>query len=351
MVEVIVNTGRGSATETRLKNVLKDGNFHYREDQNPIFGSLFLLGYLTTAFSLFKSIRESNSDKTVVLSKGNLISFFLAIMLKFTRYRVILDNDDYEPAISREYYTSGEQGLISHLLTYPAYFITPFLCNHMVVVSEHVEEKFLKVGYSEEKITIIRNGASDCFFSNYSDSAVQELREEFGLEDSKIFGYLGTLKPQSSLMKFIPVFQQISESEDVKLVIVGDGSLRSDLEKQVKSCDISEKVIFTGMIDYSDVPDYLQIFDIAVLPLEDNEHNRGRCSVKMFEYMAAGLPIIADSVGEVKNVLPEKYRVEEDWQSSCLELIGDIPESPTYPYEDYSWGVRAEEYSKVLRSK
>lgn len=347
--EVIVNTGRGSATETRLRNIFDDSSgFHYAEDHETRLDGVFFLDYVANAFSLYRDLRSLEIDDNIVLSKANLTNLFLSFLLKFSSAKVILDNDDYEPAISKEYYEAGDQGLISHLLTYPAFYITPFLCDHMVVVSVYLEEKFFSLGYPEEKISLIRNGADAEFFSDYSEQKVDEIRKSNSLEGYSIIGYLGTLKPQSSIDKFFPIFKElVDEDGDVRLMIVGGGPEKEKLEERTKELGIDDKVIFTGMVDHSEVPNYLQIFDLAILPLEDNEHNKGRCSVKMFEYMAAGLNIVADGVGEVKNVLSESSIVksEKDWVDLCLKALEDG--YTPYGEEDYAWRFRAQEYQKL----
>lgn len=351
MAEVVVNTGRGSATDTRLRNIF-DGSssFHYVEDHETRLDGVFFLSYVATAFSLYRDLKSAEIDDNIVLSKANLTNLFLSFLLKFSSSRVILDNDDYEPAISREYYEAGDQGVISHLLTYPAFYITPFLCDHMVVVSVYLEEKFSSLGYPEERISLIRNGAEAEFFSDYSEQKVDEIKKSNGLEGYQIIGYLGTLKPQSSIDKFFPIFKELAEEDgEVRLVIVGGGSEEEKLEERTRELGIEDRVIFTGMVDHSEVPDYLQVFDLAILPLEDNEHNEGRCSVKMFEYMAAGLNIVADGVGEVENVLPKSSiaKSEKDWVDLCLTSLnkGEV----SYNEEEYSWTFRSEDYEEVLR--
>jgi glycosyltransferase involved in cell wall biosynthesis len=355
LAEVVVNTGRGSATETRLRNIFDDStSFHYAEDHETRLDGVFFLDYVANAFSLYRDLRSSEIDDNIVLSKANLTNLFLSFLLKFSSAKVILDNDDYEPAISKEYYEAGDQGLISHLLTYPAFYITPFLCDHMVVVSVYLEEKFSSLGYPEERISLIRNGADAEFFSDYSEQKVDEIRKSNGLEGYSIIGYLGTLKPQSSIDKFFPIFKELAEeNSEVRLMIVGGGPEKGRLEEMTRELGIDDKVIFTGMVDHSDVPEYLQVFDLAILPLEDNNHNRGRCSVKMFEYMAAGLPIIADAVGEVNNVLSEEFRVysEEDWKATLGELFNHGNFEGDYDDADYSWCHRKNCYNKVLRNE
>jgi glycosyltransferase involved in cell wall biosynthesis len=57
-------------------------------------------------------------------------------------------------------------------------------------------------------------------------------------------------------------------------------------------------VILTGWVDHARTPDYLAAADLAVYPYRDSLVNRAKCSAKIIEYMAMGLPIVASRVGQ-----------------------------------------------------
>ena len=57
-------------------------------------------------------------------------------------------------------------------------------------------------------------------------------------------------------------------------------------------------MIFTGWVDHALAPDYLAAADLAIYPYRDSLINRAKCSAKIVEYMAMGLPIVASRVGQ-----------------------------------------------------
>jgi glycosyltransferase involved in cell wall biosynthesis len=103
-----------------------------------------------------------------------------------------------------------------------------------------------------------------------------------------IITYVGRLSPEKNLSLLIRAFYGIAMTYDhVRLLIVGDGPDRENLEAQVKHMHITEKVHFTGMIDYKDVPAYLATSDLFVNP--SSAETFGLSTV---EAMAAGLPVL-----------------------------------------------------------
>ncbi|MBD2292370.1 glycosyltransferase family 4 protein [Anabaena sphaerica FACHB-251] len=67
----------------------------------------------------------------------------------------------------------------------------------------------------------------------------------------------------------------------------------------------------------------LQSFDIGLMPLEDNAFSRGKCSFKLLQYMAVGIPVIASPVGMNKQVVQDNgflCETEEEWLESLLIL-------------------------------
>jgi len=70
------------------------------------------------------------------------------------------------------------------------------------------------------------------------------------------------------------------------------------LREDVKRRGLERAVIFAGWVDHALAPDYLAAADLAIYPYRDSLINRSKCSAKIIEYMAMGLPIVASRVGQ-----------------------------------------------------
>ncbi len=106
----------------------------------------------------------------------------------------------------------------------------------------------------------------------------------------------------------------IGKSYDCRLTIVGDGIIRQDLEKLVKDLKLDEYVTFTGAVPNEKVVEYLNEFDIFVMPSVEEGETFGVAAV---EAMATGLPVIASKIGG----LPE---VVDDGITGTLIKPGDV---------------------------
>jgi glycosyltransferase involved in cell wall biosynthesis len=63
--------------------------------------------------------------------------------------------------------------------------------------------------------------------------------------------------------------------------------------------------------------------DIGLMPLPDIEWNRGKCGYKALQYMAAGVPVVADDVGVARELVGEGGVVGEDWTETLRTLGTD----------------------------
>jgi glycosyltransferase involved in cell wall biosynthesis len=81
----------------------------------------------------------------------------------------------------------------------------------------------------------------------------------------------------------------------LRLLIVGDGPLRADLESRAATLGLTGQVIFAGRVDHDVMPEWFRAADLFVLPSEfDNSPN------VVLEAMATGLPVVATDVGGLR---------------------------------------------------
>ena len=116
-------------------------------------------------------------------------------------------------------------------------------------------------------------------------------------------GFVGTLKPWHGLALLVEAFARLQALvPDARLVIVGDGPERAALADDVAIRGLLPRTQFIGAVAPADVPRYLHSLDVAAAPYPDYPHFYFS-PLKLFEYMAAGLPIVASRIGQVSDVL------------------------------------------------
>lgn len=184
----------------------------------------------------------------------------------------------------------------------------------VAVVSEEVRQKILEMGVPEEKIIISPMAVEPAQFFNKSS---QELIDKYELAGKTVIGWTGSFRNFHGLDHVIKAFKKVSEaSKNSVLMLVGDGAERRKSEALVKELDLEGKVIFTGRIPFLTIPEYVSVFDIAVVSARSAEGFH-YSPLKLREYMAAGKAVLAPDAGEI----PETF---EDEKVLKLFTAGDI---------------------------
>lgn len=136
------------------------------------------------------------------------------------------------------------------------------------------------------------NNAIDAAGYRYDADTCQRMRSELGIDaDAFVVGHVGRFSPQKNHAYLLDIFAAVHEKRpDARLLLVGDGELRGEIEGKVQSLGLTDCVIMTGV--RGDVAALLQAMDVFVFP----SHYEG-LPVTMVEAQAASLPcFISDKV-------------------------------------------------------
>ncbi len=118
-----------------------------------------------------------------------------------------------------------------------------------------------------------------------------------------VIGFLGTLKPWHGIDRLARAYVSLRRrSDSYRLLIVGDGPLRRSLARTFADAGCLDTVTFTGAVDRDEVASYLAQMDVAVAPYP-RDPRFYFSPLKIYEYMAAGIPIVASDVGQIGEVL------------------------------------------------
>jgi glycosyltransferase involved in cell wall biosynthesis len=149
-----------------------------------------------------------------------------------------------------------------------------------------------------DKVHVVMNGVNPVRFSPQRLAA---------REDERPFtiGFVGTMKPWHGLDTLVEAFQQVHETlPRSQLLLVGDGPFCQKLKSQLMTAAPSFRraVRLVGAVPPADVPSWVSQFDVAVAcpPLLDDYYFS---PLKLFEYMAAGLPVVASRTGQISEIL------------------------------------------------
>lgn len=116
-------------------------------------------------------------------------------------------------------------------------------------------------GRNISKYILVKNGIPVSKYS-YNSAIRDRIRHEVGCEGSILLGTVGRLVSGKNQKYIIDVFKEVAYKIDAKLIFVGDGEMRKELETYINDSGLSDKVIFTGNV--GNVNEYLQAMDIFV---------------------------------------------------------------------------------------
>lgn len=142
----------------------------------------------------------------------------------------------------------------------------------------------------------------------------------------RVVGYVGRLEPIKGPQFFIEAARMcLRQDSSLRFILVGEGSLRQELEKKVVSWDLSDKIIFAGWQE--DIAAIMSILNILVLPSLNEA-----VGIVLIEAQALGIPVVASKVGGVPEIIKDKQTgilVEpadpRALSSVVMELINDSP--------------------------
>lgn len=170
----------------------------------------------------------------------------------------------------------------------------------IVGVSSEITD-ILRQRYPSADVRCIKNGI-DLNRVTPTDSR-SSMREKLGIPiGAFVVGVVGRLMPIKGIHYLIEAMVRLREHhglEENRLVIVGDGPLRVELERAVQDGGLTSNVMFLGV--RSDVYDVMAAFDVLALP----SLHEGIPMV-LLEAMAIGIPIVASNVGGIPEILKDE---------------------------------------------
>ncbi|MDP7035984.1 MAG: glycosyltransferase [Planctomycetota bacterium] len=203
-----------------------------------------------------------------------------------------------------------------------------------VVLSQAVERFMIEVGAAQPETTrLVPYGIDlEAFDRSARDTDRAEIRREWDLdEDAFVLGCVARLEPQKAHLDLLEAVARIRPKHpEIKLLLIGDGTLRHPLEARSAQEDLRDAVRFTGV--RSDIPRLLAGLDLFVL----SSHWEG-FGLVLLEAMAARLPIVATSVGAIPEIVVDGEtgllappKDPEQLAQSIGELASDRARSRAY---------------------
>lgn len=212
-----------------------------------------------------------------------------------TRARLVLDTDDWEGAggwnelepyswFQKKFFARQEQWGLKH-------------ADAVTVASRALETIVWSLGQTRDRVHYLPNGVNPLPSARMSRAQV---RAELGLGDAPTI-LLYTRFFEFSLERLYalltPIFGRIPQA---KLLVVGQGLFGEEQRflEQVAVRGWGERVHYAGWIEPDHLREVFAASDVAIYPFDDTLVNRCKCAVKLIDLLAAGVPVVAEAVGQ-----------------------------------------------------
>jgi glycosyltransferase involved in cell wall biosynthesis len=183
----------------------------------------------------------------------------------------------------------------------------------LIAVSSAVAAYLRGFADAERRIHVIPNGVDP---ERFPEDLMPSCPGEPG---SFTVGFVGTLKPWHGLQTLVRAFDRLhAAGTGARLLIVGDGPGRRDIEDDLRDRGLRRAAHFTGSVDPTEVPGLLASMDAAVAPYP-NINGFYFSPLKVYESMAAGCPVVASRIGDLDALI-------EHGVNGLLYRPGDVAE-------------------------
>lgn len=233
----------------------------------------------------------------------------------------------------------------------------------VVTTSECMVEELIARGVQQEKLFVVPNCVDDKFRIAPDISAREKFRSRWGLTGKKVIGYISNMSRREGHSVLMEAFLRLkaSDRDDLRLLLVGEGKMESELKAFAAEQGLGSSVIFTGAIDHEDILPAYAAIDIFVVPrLPDYASDYGT-PMKAFEAMAVGAPLVMSDRPVTREVLGDQERGlcfrtgDPDELAQAVGAILDNPEKArsraeqarSWVIENRSWRSNIVLYEEV----
>lgn len=126
--------------------------------------------------------------------------------------------------------------------------------------------------------------------------------------------FIGEIGEQDRVVLGVDVLAMLVRDHglDAELLVIGDGPQRGAVEDRARELEVGERVNVTGWVPYEQVPVLLSSAHVGIDTAPLTEVNHGSTMVKILEYLAVGLPIVASALRETKRSAGDALIAVED---------------------------------------
>jgi glycosyltransferase involved in cell wall biosynthesis len=227
---------------------------------------------------------------------SGLAHWMLARLPRARRPRLVVDTDDWEgpggwndladySAAQRRFFTWQERWGLTH-------------ADAVTVASRALESLAWALGVSPRQVFYVPNGVAERQVASGKSQVCKSQVAPCILLYTRFFEF--------PVSRVVEVLGRVRERvPGARLLVVGKGLFGEEerLLRLARDAGLDGAVEYVGWVEPGSLPDHFARADLAIYPFDDTLVNRTKCAVKLLDLLAAGVPVVAEAVGQNREMI------------------------------------------------
>ena len=240
------------------------------------------------ATSLMNALRNRKPDMLLVVSPPLGLGLSAVLLSRWWKIPYLFDVMDLQPD------AAVDLGMLPGPIRPLLYRLESMAYKHAAListVSEGMRQKIVSKGFSPEKVVVVPPTADSNLFDIGTQVLGDEFRRRHGLHDQFVVGHCGNMGVKQGLDLVLHAASRLRERRDITFILVGDGSMKSQLEQQASSLQLSN-LRFLPLLDESSFSEMLAATDVGLIVQQSSVSDIVFPS-KTVTLLSAARPVIA----------------------------------------------------------
>lgn len=288
----------------RSKNVPRFDNRKVRLIAFPLrYVPLVSSVMFAIAMSLFLPIfiLVSKSDLVILSPDVSILSSLLGLFVsKFRKVKFVLDIRSVPVEMV------GFRGYLQKFWFPVSVLIAKRLFDGITIITPSMKKEVCNYfDVDPGKVGVWTSGVSDSLFNPENPTIRREaLRRNLGLAEKFILFYHGTFSSTRGLTETIEAIKILKNKyHDIVFFLLGTGPTVATLRALIRKEDLLENVIIHNPVDQSEVPKFIDMCDVCIVPLPNHPYWRHQSPLKLLEYLAMEKVVILTDIPAHRSIV------------------------------------------------
>jgi glycosyltransferase involved in cell wall biosynthesis len=261
--------------------------------------------------------------------------------------------------------TEGTRGFLQSLVFDISILTARRFSNGLTTITPLMKEEISRRFHVDpEFIGVWTSGVSTSLFdpTKYYDEGLR-LRKVCNLNGKFVVFYHGAFTHNRGITESVKAIAMLqSNYDDVVLFLLGDGPALPEIRKLVENSGLQDRVIIHGLVEVENVPGYIAMSDVGLVPLPNIPYWIHQCPLNLLEYLAMEKPVIATRIPANTAILGESRNAVYSLSAEPADIARAIAYSHdeisslrrqgscgrTIAKDKYNWGTVAGELENFL---